>query len=127
MKSNAKSKVISLADAVAKLEQDPAIQAQLVQIKKDRAASPARHSRKFNMTLLNLAMEINARSTIIANITMQLNQFANEFTTQEMNDAWEIRKTETYALADAMNKHDQLVRELDLAIHNEDFQKSCNV
>ena len=127
MKSNAKSKVISIVDAVAKLEQDPAIQAQLAQIKKDRAASPARHSRTFNFELIQLSMEINTRSVVLANLIMEIQRNSHAWPNQDMDLAWADRAKAIFTLAELSNEYDQLVRKLDLDIHNEDFQKSCNV
>ena len=120
----AKVKTISMAEAVSKLESNPAMQAALAEIKCKREVSPARHNRQFNLELMNISMELNGRCQQISYLTEVV--LDSKYPNEDRDEAYKLRTKEIFIVAKLQQKHDDLVRELDLAIHNEDALKHIN-
>jgi hypothetical protein len=120
----AKVKTISMAEAVSKLESNPAMQAALAEIKRKREVSPARHNRQFNLELMNIGMELNGRCQQISYLTEVV--LDSKYPNEDRDEAYKLRTKEIFIVAKLQQKHDDLVRELDLAIHNEDALKHIN-
>lgn len=120
----AKVKTVSMIDALNKLESDPKVQALLAEVKARQQQSPARHNRQFNLELMNISMELNGRSKIIGMLTEVI--LDNEYSNEDRDEAYTRRQSEIFAVAKLQQQHDDLVRELDLAIRNEDAMKQIN-
>ena len=115
-------KYITLAESVAKLEQDPAIQEALAEIKRKREASPARHNRQFSLELMNISMELNGRCQMIGWFTQGM---LDESLSMEDRTAFlERRREEVLLVTDLQVRHDKIAAELDQAILDEDNAKS---
>ena len=117
-------KFVSIVDAVASLGKDPAIQKAISDIKRKREVSPARHARQFNLELMNIGMELNGRCQQISYLTQVI--LDSDYSNEDRTEAYNVRTKEIFAVARLQNRHDDLVRELDLAIHNEDALKHIN-
>jgi hypothetical protein len=113
------AKSISLADAVANLEKNPAIMKQLAKLKKRQKEFPAKHARQFNMELMNFSAHINFCSMRIGYLTSQVMNNSSDYSNKQIDEMFALRQETIYDLASTQNKHDALVRELDLAVHNE--------
>jgi len=118
----AKVKTISMAEAVSKLEKNPAIQQALAEIKRKQKESPARHNRQFNLELMNISMELNGRCQIIGMLTNIV--LDAEYSNEDRTEAYNRRSEEILIVAGLQQRHDKLVAELDQAIVDEDNAKS---
>jgi hypothetical protein len=114
---------VSLVDAINNLEKDPKIKKMLDQIKKERDESPARHQRKFNVELMNVSIEINFLCEQIGRVTYELLNNRDKYDDEETDEMFEYRQKSIHKLGHLQNQYDKKVRELDLAIHNEDALK----
>jgi len=118
----AKVKTISMAEAVSKLEKNPAIQQALAEIKRKQKESPARHNRQFNLELMNISAELNGRCQIISMMTSVV--LDNEYSNEDRVEAYNRRRDEVLIVSGLQLRHDKLVAELDQAIIDEDNAKS---
>lgn len=119
-----KQKFVSLSDIFTNLEKNPEVQKFIKQVKQERDKSPARHERKFNLDLMNHSAEINFHCQQIGYITNQVLNNAGLYSEDEINKLFEQRQKAIFDLARVQQKHDDLVKKLDLAIRNEDFFKN---
>jgi hypothetical protein len=115
-------KYISLAESVAKLEQEPAIQKALAEIKRRREVSPARHNRQFSLELMNISMELNGRCQIISWCTQALLDESRDM--EDRQDSYDRRREELLLVTDLQVRYDKIAAELDQAILDEDNAKS---
>jgi hypothetical protein len=114
-------KYITMAESVAKLEQDPAIQKALAEIKRKREASPARHNRQFSLELMNISMELNGRCQMIGWFTQGM--LDKSLSMEDRTEFLERRREEVLLVTDLQVRHDKIAAEMDQAILDEDNNK----
>jgi hypothetical protein len=69
-------------------------------------------------------MELNGRCQQISYLTEVV--LDSKYPNEDRTEAYKLRTKEIFIVAKLQQKHDDLVRELDLAIHNEDALKHIN-
>jgi hypothetical protein len=114
-------KYITMAESVAMLEKQPAIQKALAEIKRKREVSPARHNRQFSLELMNISMELNGRCQIIGWCTQGLLDESRSI--EDRQDSYDRRREELLLVTDLQVRHDKIAAELDQAILDEDNAK----
>ena len=117
------SKFVSLADVISDYEKNPEFMNHINKLKKQQKESPARHNRKFSMTLWGCATKIECASMNVSMISKDIKQNGQYWSDADLDLAFAERKNQAQMLIDAQNEYDNEVARLDQAIIDEDNSK----
>ena len=116
----AKSKLISLADVIENFERSKSGKKCIAALKEKRAAHPAKFELQYDFELTDLSMEMAGRIktlNYLQNLLTPLASYnADDLTDEQVEEIWDRRTKEIYALHAAQVKYENRKAELEKAV-----------
>jgi hypothetical protein len=116
----AKSKLISLADVIENFGRSQNGQKCIAALKAKRDTHPAKFALQYDRELTNLGMEISGRIDILSYLqnilTPAAGYKADDLTGEQVDEIWDRRTKEIYAIHAAQVKYENRKAELEKAV-----------